>query len=99
MVVPGDFIWKLSPVVVRVLQPIRTTMGEFAYLEYKTAFQAFVCNYLTAHPMCDVEQGKSISPFGCPTKSGWNCLKLRWHIPGGGKSGGLRTAVAVHWDD
>ncbi|HEX4382081.1 MAG TPA: hypothetical protein VH083_04005 [Myxococcales bacterium] len=43
------------------------------------------------------KQGSSISPMkSSATAAGGKRLKVRWAMPGSGKSGGLRLAVAVY---
>lgn len=44
------------------------------------------------------KQGKSISPIGA-TAAGGKRLKVRWLIPGKGKSGGLRLAVVAYCEE
>jgi hypothetical protein len=94
-----EITWKLSPQVVRKVAPIRTQLGEDGYKEDKHAFQDFLCGYFSSDNKCTKEQGKGISPLGCPTKAAWKCLKVRWSSIGMGKSSGLRIAVAVHCKD
>src|SRR5713226_7345344 len=56
----------------------------------KHALQDYLCEYFSGGS-CTHKVGKSISPMGA-TKAGGKKLKVRWLVPGQGKSGGLRLA-------
>ena len=68
-------------------------MGEDGYQESKEALQDTLCDYFNGGN-CDYK-GLQISPMG-GTKAGGKCFKVRWSLPGGGKSGGLRIAVVAY---
>jgi hypothetical protein len=91
---PSDITWE-------VLQGCRSNIGELKrllgsrYEESKEALQETLCDYFNGGN-CDYK-GMQISPIGA-TKSGGKCLKVRWALPGGGKSGGLRIAVVGYCD-
>lgn len=57
----------------------------------------FICNFVNAVGECDQKQGKSISPVGSRGKA--KLLKMRWALPGRGKSGGLRLLLAAYCAD
>jgi hypothetical protein len=85
MVVPG------APGVANV----RALLGEEQYQETKKALQKALCAYFSSVSGCDAKQGNSISPIGATPKGG-KILKVRWGLPGRGKSGSLRLCLVVY---
>lgn len=51
--------------------------------------------YFSGDEGCTTRQGKTISPLGA-TSDGGKLLKVRWMMPGCGKSGGLRFAFVAY---
>ncbi|MBI5283458.1 MAG: hypothetical protein HY874_00045 [Chloroflexi bacterium] len=70
-------------------------MGEVEYEADKRALRQFLCDYFNAQTSCDRKLGNSISPVD-GAEVGTKRLKVRWALPGGGKSGGLRLLVDAH---
>ncbi len=68
-----------------------------AYGEQKQALKEFLCSYFSA-TTCDRQQGNSISPVAA-TGAGGKVLKVRWGLPGQGKSGGLRLVIVAYCDE
>jgi len=91
-----DGKWELLPNARPCIDQIRATMTPEDYEQDKHALQDFLCNYFNTGN-CDHKQGKSVSPMKSTfTEEGGKCLKVRWGLPGCGKSGGLRLAVVVY---
>lgn len=93
---PSDGTWTVSPTAAGLSQ-VRDSLGEAVYEGQKKSLQTFLCAYFsTGH--CDTKQGASISPLGA-TPAGGKILKVRWGLPGQGKSGGLRLCVVAYCDE
>lgn len=95
---PADGTWVVLPHARGVLKQIRSYIGNAAYEQTKVALQEFLCLYFNAGP-CIGKQGNSISPIASTLCPGGKCLKVRWALPGSGKSGGLRLAVVVYCEE
>lgn len=73
----------------------REALGEDGYAKERSAFQSFLCSYFDSGH-CRHRMG-SIAPMASSnTPRGGKCLKVRWGLPGSGKSGGLRLALVVY---
>lgn len=88
--------WLLTEQAAGDVVEIRSQLGT-GYPEDVTRLRQFLCDYFSGNGGCASKQGKSISPIGSACGSG-KLLKVRWMIPGGGKSGGLRLAVVAFCD-
>lgn len=87
-------VWRLiTQNVGDVLRPLREQVGEKRYIENRDALREYLVAYFNSSDGCTRSQGKSIRPCGA-TKGGAKILKVRWAVPGGGKSGGLRLGIA-----
>ena len=93
--VPTDGKWEVLRGAQPVLDEIRSRMSAEEHEQQKRALQEFLCAYFNSGD-CTKELGKSISPVGMKTGKGGKVLKVRWGIPGSGKSAGLRLAVVVY---
>lgn len=93
---PSDGIWQVS-VNARGIQELRAQFGEELYNSNKKSLQIFLCEYFNTGN-CMNKLGKSISPMGA-TKKGGKILKVRWGIPGRGKSGSLRLCVVAYCNE
>ena len=91
---PSDGIWTLSETA-HTLRSLKKTWPAGKYEESKNALKEFLCSYFSSEHDCTSKQGKSISPIGA-TRRGGKVLKVRWMVPGGGKSGGLRLVVIAY---
>ena len=89
---PGDGIWELLQSAGNA--EAREAFSEEYFKESKNALQKYLCNYFSTGE-CNFAFGKSICPMGA-TPGGGKILKVRWALPGGGKSGGLRLCVVVY---
>jgi hypothetical protein len=102
MVTRDDITWEIMKTALPAINKIRGTITEEAYQADKKALQDFLCGYFNSDhgKDCNRKQGESqISPVGHITAKGGKCLKVRWGIPGQGKSGGVRLAVVAYCDD
>jgi hypothetical protein len=90
---PSDGTWQIANYAPGI-QEARALLGEELYEENKKALQEFLCNYFSAGA-CNAAQGSSISPLGA-TRAGGKILKVRWALPGCGKSGSLRLCVVAY---
>ena len=93
---PTDGKWSALPSA-EGLKQARKLMDEQTYEENKEALKLFLCGYFSTGK-CIHRQGKSISPIGSTSKGG-KILKVRWGLPGQGKSGGLRLAVVAYCEE
>jgi hypothetical protein len=94
---PSDITWEILDGARAEIDRLRGQMTPEAYEDDKRSLQAYLCNYFNSDDGkdCDAKQGKAISPVGFSTGQGGKCLKVRWAVPGQGKSGGLRLAVVA----
>lgn len=90
----GDIRWMLTSRAVADLSDFRREMGEDTYAEERRAFQEFFCDYINTGSDCQ-SKGCNVSPLG-RSGGGGKLFKVRWALPGGGKSGGLRLAVVAY---
>lgn len=93
MVAATDVTWVASIDARAVLLKVEGLLGADEYSAQRTALRSFLCGYFGAVPGCSQKQGKTISPVG--GGEGQKLLKIRWALPGCGKSGGLRLIVGV----
>ena len=92
----SEIRWEVLPRARTALDQVRESRGAAAYDAEKTALRQYLCGYFNSGT-CRHKQGDQISPMRSTfTASGGKCLKVRWGLPGGGKSGGLRLAVVVY---
>jgi len=93
---PGDGVWTVSESAAKI-KDLKEELGDKEYDAHKKAIQNFLCAYFSTGS-CNTSQGDSINPLGASTKGG-KILKVRWALPGAGKSGGLRIIVVVYCDE
>jgi hypothetical protein len=91
---PEDGKWEI--IQTQGLAEVRTAYADGAFRDAKNALKKFLCSYFSVGD-CNVAQGKAICPIGA-TSGGGKILKVRWGVPGCGKSGGLRLCVVVYCD-
>jgi hypothetical protein len=93
---PADGKWYVRPHAKAVFAQVRAQLGEEKYAENRKAFQEAMCAYFSTGS-CVSKQGKFISPVAATgVATGAKCFKVRWLLPGAGKSGGLRLALVVY---
>jgi hypothetical protein len=72
---------------------IRAVLGEESYTDGTNALRALLCDYFETGAC--IAKGVSVSPLGTNSRGG-KVLKVRWILPGRGKSGGLRICFAAY---
>ena len=97
MIDPADITWLLTKEARADLASLRSSLSDDEYDRQREAIRVFLCSYFDTGK-CDNKLGRSISPMG-GTPGGGKCLKVRWALPGKGKSGGLRLAVVAYCDE
>jgi hypothetical protein len=88
-----DITWIVTEEGHQDLADVREALGT-GYKADVAALQDMLSDYFSGDEGCTTRLGKTISPLGL-TSSGGKLLKVRWLMPGCGKSGGLRLAVVV----
>jgi hypothetical protein len=98
MVRPDEIAWKVLAPAAELFGTIRKQGTPEAYETGKNGLKQLLCDYFNSDSGkdCAKKSGKTISPVGSPTGKGGKCLKVRWLVPGGGKSGGLRIAIVAY---
>jgi hypothetical protein len=89
---PEDGTWQVG----KGATGLKDARKEFSLAEYqqaKKSLKHFLCHYFS-NGDCETSTG-SIFPIGGTPKGG-KALKVRWGLPGRGKSGGLRLCFAVY---
>ncbi len=93
---PDDVTWTVGSRAYGI-KTLKDKLGPQVYEENKQAIKEFLCGYFSSGD-CRYEQGNSISPMGA-TQKGGKILKVRWGLPGRGKSGGLRLVVVAYCEE
>lgn len=91
---PQDGKWSIVTTA-NGLKEARERIGEENFSASKAALKKYLCEYFSTGNDCAEKQGAGISPVGATPKGG-KILKVRWGLPGCGKSGGLRLAVVAY---
>lgn len=101
MVAPKEIRWELLPAAQTVTAPLRAKMTPEEFDEDRDGLRDLLCGYFNSDTGKDCRQrsGNAVCPMGGVTKNGGKCLKVRWGIPGYGKSGGLRFAAVAYCDE
>ncbi len=92
---PGSVRWSIGSAARKPNAHLRQTLGKPAYGSIRDGIRRFICDYIAARPDCDGAQGRSIVPLG-GGRGTFKRLKMRWHLPGRGKSGGLRIGLSMN---
>lgn len=98
MVTADEITWELFKAVRDKLKPVWDSMSPDDREADKKALRQLLVTYFNSDGDCITALGTTINPMD-RTKAGGKCFKVRWKIPGYGKSGGLRLAVAVYCDE
>ena len=93
---PNDGVWQIGGAA-RLLFEIKEQMTPEQYTEAKLALQEFLYGYFGSGD-CNHALGDSISPLKA-TPNGGKVLKVRWALPGAGKSGSLRLVVVAYCEE
>ena len=91
---PADIRWTVAAHAHAAAIAIENSLGEKWYNEAKEGLKFLLSNYFSTHNKCDAALGKTIRPIG-GTANGAILLKVRWGLPGHGRSGGLRLIFAA----
>jgi len=95
---PSSLSWKVASDAQPQLEPIKKEFGTTAYNEAVKSIKLFLCAYFDTVAHCDRKLGKTINPVGSTEDNG-KLLKMRWALPGMGRSAGLRLGIAVWCED
>jgi hypothetical protein len=91
-----DIHWAVLADAARELRVLRKSLSADEYFEQVEALKAFLCSYFNSDRQC-MHKMHGIAPLGgMPCKG--KTFKVKWGLPGGGKSTGIRMAVVVHCD-
>ena len=93
---PEDGKWQLGGKA-KLLFELRGQMTPEEHEQNKRALQEFLCGYFSSGD-CNNALGDTISPLKATPKGG-KVLKVRWGLPGCGKSGSLRLVVVAYCDE
>ena len=96
-VLPTAVTWILSEECADDIKHIRAALGD-GYIRHRTKLREMLCDYFSGNAGCSAPGGSSISTLGSACGTG-KLLKVRWLLPGSGKSGGLRFAVVAFCDE
>jgi hypothetical protein len=90
---PTELTWMVVGVAVGQLKAILDLIGEPLYNQMKAPMKSFLCGYYASTR--GLTKTRSIFPIdsGVP---GSKAFKVRWVIPGSGKSGGLRLIMLAN---
>jgi hypothetical protein len=92
-VAPHQVEWRVGEWARPALDEVKGLCGPQDYEWHKNGLKELLCAYFSGVG-CTKKLGKSISPVGA-TANGERALKVRWALPGQGKSGGLRLLVTT----
>lgn len=90
-----EVTWIVTESAREDVASIRETLGEGAYFTSTLALQRLMCGYFSSSGCRS--KGVGISPMGS-SDDGGKILKVRWAVPGCGKSGGLRMGFVAYCD-
>ena len=93
---PEDGKWQLGGKA-KLLFELQQQMSPEEQDQNRRALQEFLCGYFSSGD-CNNSLGDSISPLKATPKGG-KVLKVRWALPGSGKSGSLRLVVVAYCDE
>jgi hypothetical protein len=96
-VLPTAVTWILSRECADDIRRIRFALGD-DYAHNVSQQRQMLCDYFSGDAGCSARGGSSISTLGSACGTG-KLLKMRWTLPGSGKSGGLRFAIVAFCDD
>jgi hypothetical protein len=89
---PQDGRWEVSPT--KGMPDAKSAFSPEKYRNSTNSLKEFLCQYFSSGD-CNEAMGDAISPMG-GLPGGWKILKVRWALPGSGKSGSLRLVLLVH---
>ena len=86
-----DVKWEVLPSARKVHEDVHSHLPEQLVSESVRGLRDLLCDYFSTCGACD-QAALGISPMGQAPRGG-RAFKVRWRVPGRGKSGGLRLAV------
>ena len=89
---PADGAWEILRTAGN--KDARDAFSKETFNTSRQALKEVLCAYFSSGN-CAATLGSTISPMGATPKGG-KILKVRWGLPGCGKSGSLRLAVVVY---
>lgn len=92
---PSQVKWRILPRALATTDRVRDEVGKDLYRANVTSLREVLCSYFSGD--CG-GKGTSIVPLG-GTPLGGKTFKVRWALPGRGKSGGLRLAVVAYCNE
>lgn len=93
---PTEVTWLVSEHCANDIKHIKVALG-VSYAHNRTKLREMLCDYFSGDAGCSAPMGSTISTLGSACGTG-KLLKVRWLLPGSGKSGGLRFAVVAFCD-
>lgn len=94
---PEDLTWEITPSARKTAAKLRAEMTAEEYQNSKRGLQCLICGYLALGDLSQ-RMGSTICPIG-GGGNGEHWFKVRWSLPGRGKSRSLRLAIAVSMSD
>lgn len=95
---PTDIRWTVAAHAHAAAVAIEKDLGEDWYNKAKAGLKSLLSSYFGMHNRCETGLGNTIRPVGGGS-SGAVCLKVRWGLPGCGRSGGLRIIFTAWCDE
>ena len=93
---PDTINWRTQRSLQRFLKGLREQLGSQSYRRNVQSLREFLCHYFNADDC--INKTGSISPIGS-TPRGGKKLKVRWGLPGAGKSSSLRLVFVAFCDE
>lgn len=88
--------WRITRTARMLQAPFRSDdlMDHEAFQASKQALKELIVEYINSDGHCHEKMGDTVSPMGAAPDGG-KAYKIRWALPGGGRSGGLRIAIVM----
>ena len=86
--------WTVLVEAARQLRVLRKSLSEDEYLTQVRALKEFLCGYFSSDRKC-MSKMHGIAPLGHMATGTGKAFKVKWGLPGGGKSSGIRMAILV----
>lgn len=97
MLTVGEIRWIVHPSAGARVARLRRVFGD-TYTAQRNTLRTTLCDYFNRTPGCLERSGAMIYPIGgAPANA--KALKVRWGVPGRGRSGGLRFLFAAYCDE
>lgn len=93
---PGDIRWEVQEDARKAIKALPQEVHD-NYASLRRGLQDLVCDYINAQEQC-IHKGLNIAPVDAGVPGGKG-LKVRFAIPGRGKSGSLRIRMVAFCDE